>query len=369
MCLTHGSLFSGIGGFDLAAEWAGMTNVFNCDSDPFCRRTLKYHFPHAKQYSDIRTTDFTVWQGRVDVLSGGFPCQPFSMAGKRRGTDDDRYLWPEMLRAIREIRPKWVVGENVLGIVNWSDGLVFEQVCSDLENEGYCVQPFVLPACGTDAPHQRYRTWFVAHAVKDSSSNRCSCRTSEQERATVRKFGVAGARSSDRIHLQARIASDCSDARSETLSGRSYGTDAAEIAAHACDPRLEGTDKSGRRKNEEWLQIRRYLAGCSDEDATDTQSERLPQRNAQPNGSSSCTATERHNGIPSWDDFPTQPPVCGRNDGLSCWLDPAAVFAGIPERQRKRRSHVVRWRTEAIKCYGNAIVPQVVYRIFLTILR
>ena len=161
--MTHGSLFSGIGGFDLAARWAGWDNLFNCEIDLFCRTVLKYHFPDAEQYGDIKTTDFTVWRDRIDVLSGGFPCQPFSQAGKRKGTKDDRYLWPEMLGVIRSVRPRWVVGENVIGIVNWSKGLVFEQVCSDLEAEGYEVQPFVIPACGVNAPHRRYRTWFVAH--------------------------------------------------------------------------------------------------------------------------------------------------------------------------------------------------------------
>nr|MDE5945561.1 DNA cytosine methyltransferase [Rikenella sp.] len=116
--MTHASLFSGIGGFDLAAEWAGWTNLFNCEIDPFCRRVLKYHFPNAEQYTDIRGTNFAVWRGRIDVLTGGFPCQPFSVAGKRLGTDDHRHLWPEMLRAIREIRPRWVVGENVRGILS-----------------------------------------------------------------------------------------------------------------------------------------------------------------------------------------------------------------------------------------------------------
>lgn len=99
--MTHGSLFSGIGGFDLAAAWAGWTNVFNCEIDPFCRRVLKYHFPESEQYEDIRTKDFTVWRDRVDVLTGGFPCQPFSLAGKRKGTADDRYLWPAMLGVVR----------------------------------------------------------------------------------------------------------------------------------------------------------------------------------------------------------------------------------------------------------------------------
>ena len=171
--MTHASIFSGIGGFDLAAEWAGWTNVFNCEIDPFCRKVLKCHFPKAAQYEDIRTTDFTVWRDRIDVLTGGFPCQPFSVAGKRKGTGDDRYLWPEMLGAIREIRPRWVVGENVLGIVDWSEGLVFEQVCSDMENEGYEVQPFVLPACSVNAPHRRYRVFIVAHRSDAGSENMC----------------------------------------------------------------------------------------------------------------------------------------------------------------------------------------------------
>ena len=161
--MTHASLFSGIGGFDLAAEWMGWQNVFNCEIDPFCRKVLAYHFPDAKQYEDIKTTDFTIHRGHIDVLTGGFPCQPFSLAGKRKGANDDRYLWPEMLRAIREIRPRWVVGENVLGIVNWSDGMVFEQVQADLEAAGYEVQPFLIPACAVDAPHRRDRVWFVAH--------------------------------------------------------------------------------------------------------------------------------------------------------------------------------------------------------------
>ena len=109
---THGNLFSGIGGFELAAQWAGFGNVFSCEIDPFCRKVLAHHFPNNTIYEDIRTTDFTVHQGLINVLTGSFPCQPFSTAGKRKGTADDRYLWPEMLRAVREIRPDWVIAEN-----------------------------------------------------------------------------------------------------------------------------------------------------------------------------------------------------------------------------------------------------------------
>lgn len=161
--MTHASLFSGIGGFDLAAEWAGWTNAFNCEIDPFCRRVLKYHFPDAEQYGDITKADFSKWRDRIDVLTGGFPCQPFSLAGKRKGTEDARYLWPSMLGVIRAVRPRWVVGENVYGLVNWSDGLVLDTVCSDLEAAGYEVGTYVIPACGVGAPHRRDRIWIVAH--------------------------------------------------------------------------------------------------------------------------------------------------------------------------------------------------------------
>ena len=145
--MNHGSLFSGIGGFDLAAEWAGFTNLFNCEWEEFPRKVLKHHFPNAEQYEDIHDFDATKYNGRIDVLSGGFPCQPFSVAGKRKGSEDERHLWPEMLRVIGECQPRWVVGENVRGLCSWSNGLVFETCCADLEALGYSVQSFIIPAC------------------------------------------------------------------------------------------------------------------------------------------------------------------------------------------------------------------------------
>lgn len=161
--MTHASLFSGIGGFDLAAEWLGWDNVFNCEIDEFCTKVLNYHFPYAIHYGDITSTDFTVHRGEIDVLTGGFPCQPFSLAGARRGSEDDRFLWPQMFRAICEISPRWVVAENVRGILTQQGGVVFERVCSDLENAGYECQAFLIPACSVEAPHHRERVWFVAH--------------------------------------------------------------------------------------------------------------------------------------------------------------------------------------------------------------
>jgi DNA (cytosine-5)-methyltransferase 1 len=161
--MIHGDLFSGIGGFSLAARWAGWSTSMLCEINPFDHHILKHHFPDAKIHSDIRKTDFTFYRGSIDVLTGGFPCQPFSQAGKRKGTDDERHLWPEMLRAIREIAPRWIVGENVRGLLNWDGGMAFEQVCIDLESEGYEVQPVLIPACAINAPHRRDRVWIVAH--------------------------------------------------------------------------------------------------------------------------------------------------------------------------------------------------------------
>jgi DNA (cytosine-5)-methyltransferase 1 len=168
--MRHGSLFSGIGGFDLAAQWMGWENVFHCEWNEFGQKILNHYWPDAISHSDITKTDFTPYANAIDVLTGGFPCQPYSLAGKRKGKEDERHLWPEMLRAIREIRPRWVMCENVFGLVNWSGGLVFNEVQTDMEAEGYEVFPYVLPACSKDAPHRRDRVWFVAHACSIDGS-------------------------------------------------------------------------------------------------------------------------------------------------------------------------------------------------------
>lgn len=123
--IKHGSLFSGIGGFDLAAEWMGWENIFHCEWNEFGQKVLKHYWPNAESFTDITKTDFTKYANKIDILTGGFPCQPYSTAGKRLGKADERHLWPQMLRAIREVQPHWVVGENVSGIVSWNNGMVF----------------------------------------------------------------------------------------------------------------------------------------------------------------------------------------------------------------------------------------------------
>lgn len=166
--LVHASLFTGIGGFDEAAKELGWTQLFHCEIDPFGQSVVQPHFPNSIPFYDITKTDFTPFKGHIDVLSGGFPCQPYSQAGIRKGKKDSRHLWPEYLRAIRETQTPWVVAENVSGLVDWSGGLVFEEVCSNLENEGFEVWPFILPAASINAPHKRDRVFFIAY----SASNR-----------------------------------------------------------------------------------------------------------------------------------------------------------------------------------------------------
>lgn len=163
--MKHGSLFSGMGGFDLAAEWMGWENVFHCEWNKFNQKILKHYWPDAKSYDDITKTDFSIHRGTIDIITGGFPCQPYSQAGKRKGKEDERHLWPEMRRAIREVQPSWVVGENVPGLLNWNRGMVLHEIKTDLESEGFEVfPPCVLPACSVNAPHRRDRLWIIAHA-------------------------------------------------------------------------------------------------------------------------------------------------------------------------------------------------------------
>jgi DNA (cytosine-5)-methyltransferase 1 len=195
--MRHASLFSGIGGPEVAAAMLGWENVFHCEINEFGRKVLEYWFPNSDSYEDITKTDFRKFRGTIDVLTGGFPCQPFSYAGKRGGQQDQRYLWPEMLRVINEVRPTWVIGENVAGIGTMveqcritdmgSEATLFEEggglhrytaeytftierICSDPESKGYSVQPMLIPACAVGAPHRRDRIFFIAYNVADSNS-------------------------------------------------------------------------------------------------------------------------------------------------------------------------------------------------------
>jgi DNA (cytosine-5)-methyltransferase 1 len=160
----------------------------------FPRKVLDYYWPNADSHIDICKTDFKKYANKIDILTGGWPCQPFSHAGKRKGTKDERFLWHEMLRAIQEIKPKFVIGENVLGITNIDGGLVFEKVCVDLETEGYEVQPFIIPACAKNAPHRRDRCWFIG--VRNATNTDCNgfqqCNGNDEINASERGINAFG---------------------------------------------------------------------------------------------------------------------------------------------------------------------------------
>lgn len=166
--MTHLGLFEGIGGFSLAARWMGWKTLAWCEINPFCQLILKQHFPEAEGIEDITKQDFTKYANRINILTGGFPCQSFSLAGKGAV---DLTLWKEMFRAVREIKPEWVVAENVPGIIGRKLAMAFETVCSDLESEGYAVQAFSIPIAGKGAPHKRERIWFLAHSNSFGCNN------------------------------------------------------------------------------------------------------------------------------------------------------------------------------------------------------
>lgn len=346
--MVHGSLFSGIGGFDLAAGWMGWNNAFHCEIDGFCNKILNYWFPDAESFTDITKTDFSKWRGKVNILTGGFPCQPFSVAGQRKGADDNRYLWPQMLRAVREIRPDWIVGENVGGILSMvqpgeevevANGnsifgednrkrvllrqeYVVETICRDLECEGYSVQPFLIPACAVGAPHRRDRIWFVAR--RSSGGNDCP---------TEGSVPGGGCRKKPSPDTQC------------------FGSDQIYPQVQSRKPDGNGINRNGNEQ--------------SASNTTGEQNKRMrpvqPQDCGQEQGKPRRGSCEGHSVLRDgkyiegvWKDFPTQPPVCRRNDGLPFNVDGLAV-------------PFTQWRTESVKVYGNAIVPQVAFEIFKAI--
>ena len=165
---THIDLFSGIGGFALACRWAGIETIAFCEIEKYAQRVLRKNFPGIRIFEDVRQFPATEFREPF-LLTGGYPCQPFSQAGKRRGAEDDRHLWPSMFGIIRTSRPTWILAENVAGHVT----LGLDEVLADLESEGYAVQPIIVPACAVDAPHRRDRVWILGNAKKRRNGRLC----------------------------------------------------------------------------------------------------------------------------------------------------------------------------------------------------
>ncbi|WP_044398855.1 DNA cytosine methyltransferase [Lacinutrix sp. Hel_I_90] len=350
MQLAQGSIFSGIGGPDLAAHWMGWKNVFHCEWNKFGQRLLKYYWPNSKSYEDITKTDFSIHRGTIDVLTGGFPCQPFSVAGQQKGIDDDRYLWPEMLRAAVETESPWVICENVTGIFSMEGkqelpGEVFFRVDSrkltrfdtsdhyeaiytrqskmlvgniikDLEENSYTVQTFVVPAAAAQAPHRRDRVWIVAHSDNYRKSRASRQNESQSQKERLQKWD----------EVQQSIQSDnLRELSSDTKSKRG--------------PRLQ----SGKEKEHS-----EFGKSSIDGNVTNTTSTRgrKDNRKGEP-GQYNQKSSSRN-----WENFPTQSPIYNGDDGISSKLD-GITFS--------------KWRKETIKGGGNAIVPQVIYEFFKSI--
>lgn len=253
-------LFAGIGGFSLAGHWRGWETIAFVEKEPYCQKVLAKNFPNVPIHSDIR--DYKPKKHAADIICGGFPCQPFSSAGKRKGKEDDRFLWPEMLRVIREAKPTFVVGENVVGILSMDNGAVFEEICLSLEDEGYAVQSFIIPAQAVGAPHRRDRVWIVGyseHNGRNAAAFKGS--TSEAER-------------------EGRV---CEPERPDTAHGD------VQFAADAKSIRVQRNRPSGQQKPQP--QVGKRLLRCNN------------------------TGTWQTN----WYEVATR--LCGVHDGLPSWVD------------------------------------------------
>lgn len=280
--MNHLGLFEGIGGFSLAARWINWHTIAWVEKDSFCQQVLKKNFPEAKGYGDIKEFDGTAYRGSVDIITGGFPCQPFSVAGKRKGQEDDRFLWPEMLRVIDEVKPRWVVGENVTGLI----GMALNQVLTEMEDKGYHTETYILPACALNAPHRRDRIWIIANRLRD---------------------GFNGNKKS-------------SEGYEHTTRGAAFGNFDTHVS-FGFTSNANGNKRCERGLYSEGFETsKRYTSAC---DAPSYQ-------------------------WTSWQDFPTQSPICNGNDGLS---------AGLVRHNR----------INALKAGGNAIVPQVAFELFKAI--
>ncbi len=411
--LTHGSLFSGIGGPEIAAEIMGWKNVFHCEINPFGRKILDYWFPNSKSYEDITKTDFREWRGKINVLTGGFPCQPFSCAGQRKGAEDDRYLWPEMLRAIREIQPDWVVGENVAGILTMvqpgSETLlgseetlfgednrkrtlhrqeyVVETVCNDLEREGYSVQPVVIPACAVGAPHRRDRVFFIAHradagsegmqrewennilsgrTAPDTDGERCNNRSDNWKERPI---------CYDQKRYSEENQSEWTERKRRTCENGSAASDSQCPGSGQIQQKIQSKKPNGYRINSNGSKRNVADSYKFNGDLPGFHSGRISQFEASglridPNTYCEFPSqrmlqgekgrykqkirTESLHSRSNWENFPTQSPVCRGNDGLPFDVDNLTI-------------PFTKWRQESVKGYGNAIVPQVILEIFKAI--
>ena len=352
-------LFSGIGGFALGLDSTGFFETVKfVEMDKYCQKVLQKNFPNIPIEEDIKNVKGKEYE--ADVITGGFPCQPFSVAGKQKGTNDNRYLWPEMLRLIREIKPEFVIGENVQGLINLQNGVVLRQVQDQLESEGFEVQCFLIPASGIGAWHQRYRVWIVGHSQHNgllASEKRCRDEkdyggSQKRENKTVELERTSGSRDNEDVsntdtrlsigeneEVQARR--DTSTISSENVSN----TDSSLRGRGRTIP-LSGENKVwGFRVKEKRIgdNVRIETIGrdaVSGEDVSYTEHEGLQGLGISTNMETEQGSIGSENSVEeqqTW--WQTESNLCGVPNGISYELD--------------------KNRANRIKTLGNAIVPQI----------
>ena len=375
--ITHLSLFTGIGGLDLAAEWAGIQTVGQCEWAEYPTKVLEKHWPDVPRWKDIRTLtgeSFYERTGRrtVDIISGGFPCQPFSVAGKQRGKEDDRYLWPEMVRVIKELRPTWVVGENVAGIVR----MALTDILSELEACGYQTRTFLVPACAIGARHRRYRVAIVAHSdsggqlyrqneIKSTKRGKQAQRELEQYCENVGYSEHNGLSSSEIAGGTQKTGGGKPERKKK--AGESART--GETLANTAGERLEGT--TGTK-----LQGKRHGFTASDKDVSDTGNRSRDVRRlsaieeAERTGCDIGGRAQEHEPRERWT---AESVLGGVADGISSGVDGNLDFIinhfWDEEPDIPRIATGIDHRCDRLKCLGNAVVPQQFYPVFKAIVQ
>ena len=327
-------LFSGIGGFSYGLEQTqGFETIAFCEKDAFCQKVLQKHWNNIKIYDDIRNIKGSTI--KADIITGGFPCQPFSVAGKQRGTDDDRYLWDETIRVVAETKPRWFIGENVDGLVNIQEGKVLQQIQKDLEAESFQVQCVIIPASGIGAWHQRKRVWIIGYS--DSNSNAKTQQGSngpenslpKEYRSKDSSIQFSGGTTNNSLSNTIGIKLDgCSDASriSETEQSRLV---------------------SNKKRN--WNEVRSKAERCSEQDLQHTNNQRCEEPNISKEPNGQIIIDRKHDqgrNAETW--WQTQSKLCGVPNGISTELD--------------------KDRANRIKSLGNSIVPEIVKELGLAIL-
>ena len=341
-------LFSGLGGFSLGLESTGFfETIAFVEKDEFCQKVLKKNFKNIPIEGDIRNVKGDRY--KADVITGGFPCQPFSVAGKRKGTDDDRYLWDETIRVVRECKPKWFIGENVEGLVNIQDGMVLRQVQTDLEKEGFEVQCLIIPASGIGAWHQRKRIWIIGYNVSNSN---ISSKTKRREYENDEKT------SSSREHFKGRSINYGGEGCVQSTWENKNVSNPFGKLSDGCSSTTRNSKAKFKRmecnQSWNWNEVRSKTERCSEQDREDVSNSNgkrlqgckfqhhLETRKQSTTNNGKNSSKEQQ----TW--WQTQSNLCGVPNGVSYGLD--------------------KNRANRIKALGNSIVPQIARELGLAIM-